>query len=159
MNTFPLLVLAAALATNVASAQCLFANVAGVTIGPSCNLPSSGFCKLLPPPTALVSSLDTGNCTLTVHVEAFSGCGASVPIRALAIGLQNAAIPLPEFGLGCALHLLPVAMLVGTSGPFVLQLPQGVASLGFLMQGAAFSQAPQGTSSLTFSDGIAITLQ
>ncbi len=154
-----LLPLVTALASSVASAQCLFTTVTAQSVGPSCNFPSTGGCAIPSVPVSLTPTLDTGNCTLSIAVNAFEGCGATVPLRVLALGFQPVAVPLPEFGLGCTLHVLPVVMLANASGPFVLPLPNGVASLGFLAQGAVISVPPFSSGFVALSDGLSVSLQ
>lgn len=145
-----------------APAQCLFTSVATQSIGPGCNVGSTGYCKVVGLPTTLEVSLDTTNCRLDVAVNLFEACGVQVPFRLLAVGFAPAAVPLPEFGMGCTLHLAPIGVLTQASGPFAIDLPPGVQQLSFLVQGAAMSLAPvggQGADSLTFSDGLQVDLQ
>lgn len=133
--------LVAALAAP-APAQCLFTNVSQTPIGPSCNFASTGMCAVVALPPWLEPALDAPNCRLQVDLVVFEGCGATVPVRALLFGFQPATVPLPDLGLGCALHFPPIGALVVGSGPFVLDLPPGVPSFTFLMQGAALSVPP-----------------
>lgn len=160
MKFLPLLLpLATVLATSAASAQCLFTSVTAQSVGPSCNFPSPGLCLIMTPPVSLTPSLDSTNCTLSIEVNAFEGCGATVPLRVLALGFQQVAVPLPEFGLGCTLHVLPLVLLATTSGAFVLSLPPSTSSLGFLAQGAVISLPPFGAGIFALSDGLSINLQ
>lgn len=155
-------VLAAAFAVftaTTASAQCLFTSVSTQSVGASCNAPSTGFCAIVAMPVFLQPTLDTTNCRLTIQLVAFEGCGAVVPLRVLALGFQQASVPLPEFGATCALHTAPVVLLSNPLGNFVLQLPANTASLGFFAQGAALSVPPFGSAILAFSDGLGVTLQ
>ena len=99
------------------------------------------------------------SCSLTIQLTAFEGCGATVPLRVLALGFQTANVPLPEFGATCALHVAPIVLLADTTGTFVLPLPTNTASLGFFAQGAALSIPPFGADILAFSNGLAINLQ
>ena len=150
----------AGITTAALPAQCLFQTVTTQSIGPSCNFGSTGFCAIPSVPSTLSTTLDTVNCKLIVQVNQFEGCGASVPLRLLVLGIQPVAVSLPEFGPGCTLHVVPMVLLAGTTGPFSLDLPPGVASLSFLAQGAALSHFPFTTPDvLTFTDGLAVSLQ
>ncbi len=152
----------AALTASTLPAQCLFTTVTTQSIGPSCNAPSTGFCAIAAIPASLSTLLDTANCSLEVAVNAFSGCGATVPLRFLVLGTQPAAVPLPEFGLGCMMHVAPAILLATTTSSFPLNLPPNVASLNFLAQGAALSTFAFPGSSwnvLAFTAGLAISLQ
>jgi hypothetical protein len=143
-------------------AQCLFTSVTTQSIGPGCNVGSTGFCKIVGLPTTLSVGLDAANCTLEVQVNLFESCGVQVPVRAIAVGFASTALPLPEFGPDCMLHVAPIGFLTSTTGPFTLDLPPGVPTLSFLVQGAALSIAPvggQGNDVLTFSDGVQVDLQ
>lgn len=156
-SLFAMFALAAAL-----PAQCLFTSVTTQTIGPGCNVGSTGYCRIVGLPTTLGTALDSPNCALGVQVNLFEACGVTVPVRLLAIGFQQAFAPLPEFGPGCTLHVAPIAVLAGTTGPFTVSLPPGVPVCQFLMQGAALSIAPvggQGTDLLTFSAALQVDLQ
>ncbi|MBL8727780.1 MAG: hypothetical protein JNM25_05075 [Planctomycetes bacterium] len=148
--------------TAAVPAQCLFTSVATQSIGPGCNTGSTGFCKLVGLPTTLSVALDAANCTLDLQVNLFESCGVQVPVRVIAVGFASTALPLPEFGPGCMLHVAPIGFLTSSTGPFTLDLPPGVPSLSFLVQGAALSVAPlggQGNDVLTFSDGVQVDLQ
>jgi hypothetical protein len=162
MRTIPLLTFVSSLLAAAAPAQCLFTSVTAQSVGQSCNAASTGFCAVAAFPSFLLNELDTGTCTLDVTVTAFEGCGATVPLRALAIGLQPAFVPLPEFGLGCALQVAPVAMFVTTSTSITLDLPPNVAQLSFLAQGVAlssFSFASTTANQLVFTAPYSIDLQ
>jgi hypothetical protein len=161
MNLHALSFLAALTATAL-PAQCLFTSVTAQSIGASCNVPSTGFCAIVAVPASLHFALDVPNCSLEVDVNAFSGCGASVPLRVLVFGTQPAAVPLPEFGSDCFLHLLPIAFLTTTTTSFTLALPPNVPALSFLVQGAALStfvSPGPGTTTLAFTDGVSVSLQ
>ena len=151
--------LAAALLAGAASAQCLFSSVSTQSVGSSCNAPSTGFCAIAAMPVSLTPTLNTTNCSLTIQLTAFEGCGATVPLRVLALGFQPASVPLPEFGATCALHIAPIVLLADTTGTFVLPLPTSTASLGFYAQGAALSVPPFGANILAFSNGLSVNLQ
>lgn len=155
-----ILSIVAGITTASLPAQCLFQTVTTHSIGPSCNLGSTGFCAIPSVPSTLTTTLDTMNCKLIVQVNQFEGCGASVPLRLLVLGTQQVVVSLPEFGPGCTLHVAPMILLAGTTGPFSLDLPPGVASMSFLGQGAALSHFPMTTPDvLTFTEGLAISLQ
>jgi len=155
-----ILSIVAGITTASLPAQCLFQTVSTQSIGPSCNFGLTGGCAIPSVPSTLTMTLDTMNCVLIVQVNQFEGCGASVPLRLLALGTQQVAVLLPEFGTGCTLHVAPMILLAGTTGPFALALPPGVASLSFLAQGAALSHDPFTTPDvLTFTDGLAVSLQ
>ena len=155
-----ILLIVAGISTAWLPAQCLFTSVSSQSIGPSCNWGSTGFCAIPSVPSTLTTTLDTMNCKLVVQVNQFEGCGASVPLRLLVLGTQQIAVSLPEFGPGCTLHVAPMILLAGTTGPFPLDLPPGVTSLSFLMQGAALSHFPFTTPDvLTFTEGLAVSLQ
>ena len=143
-------------------AQCLFTSVTTQSIGPGCNVGSTGYCKPIGLPTTLAVELDPANCRLEVSVRLFEACGVQVPFRLLAVGFAPTALPLPEFGAGCTLHVAPIGIMADTTGPFRIDLPPGVQQFSFLVQGAAMSLAPfggQGTDVLTFSDGLQVDLQ
>lgn len=157
MKHFPVLALLAT--TAFAPAQCLFTTVTQSSVGPSCNWASTGFCAVAALPAWLLSTLDVPNCRLEIEVNAFSGCGASVPIRVLVLGLQPATVPLPDFGLGCTLHVQPDLFFAQGNGPFLIDLPPGVQTFTFFAQGAAFSVPPlQPDGWWTFSDGVQVDL-
>ena len=150
---------AAVIASSVAlPAQCLFQSVSTKSIGPSCNFGSTGFCAIVSRPTMLDVTMPAGSCSLEMRVDIFEGCGATVPLRAIAFGVQPMNLPLPQFGPECALHLVPILIVPTTSAPLVLNLPLNVASLGFLAQALAVSVPPFEAGYLTFSDGLAIDL-
>lgn len=154
----PFVALALACASG-AEAQCLFTTVAQQSVGPSCNQASTGMCAIVALPPWLESSLDIANCRLGVDLVVFEGCGATVPVRALLVGFQPATVPLPDLGLACALHLLPIGVLVAASGPFALDLPPGVTAFSFLMQGAALSVPPFATEAwFTLTEGYQVDL-
>ena len=158
--TTKILSLIASLATASLPAQCLFQSVTTSSIGPSCNFGSTGFCAIASMPSTLTTTLDTVNCKLIVQVNQFEGCGASIPLRLLVLGTQPVAVPLPEFGMGCTLHVAPMILLAATTGPFSLDLPQGVSAMAFFAQGAALSHFPfTSPDTLTFTDGLAVSLQ
>jgi len=143
-------------------AQCLFTSLTTTSVGPGCNVGSTGYCKVVGLPTTLSTSLDPANCRLEVQIHLFEACGVTVPLRLLAFGFQPATVPLPEFGPGCVLAFAPLAVLSWSTGPIALDLPPGVAALSFLVQGAALSIAPpggQGLDALTFSDALRVDLQ
>lgn len=161
MRTTPLLVLVSSLLAAAAPGQCLFTSVNAQAVGQSCNAASTGLCAVAAFPSFLLPELDITNCTLDVTVTAFAGCGATVPLRALAIGLQPAFVPLPEFGGGCALQVVPLAMFVTTATSITLDLPPNVPQLSFLAQGVAlssFAAAPE-PNQLVFTAPYAIDLQ
>lgn len=158
MKTFA--ALSAPLLAVAAAAQCPFSSVSTQTYAPSCNFASTGFCAIVATPTTLALTLDTNACTLEVAVNAFQGCGASIPLRALVIGTQQVNVPLPEFGPTCALAVAPVALLADVSGPFTLALPNVVPPLSFLVQGCALSLPPFANELIfTLSDAQTVTLQ
>jgi hypothetical protein len=135
-------------------------SLSSTSIGAFCNMGSTGCCAVPSQPTALVPSLDVSNQRVLFDVNALEGCcGVAVPLRALALGTQQALVPLPELGGTCALHLVPVVLVAAASNPFVLQLPPGLGSFTFLAQGAALITDPWGPGVATLTDGLAITLQ
>ncbi len=143
-------------------AQCLFTSVTTWSIGGGCNVGSTGFCKLVGMPTTTSFSLDVSNCTLDIQVNLFEACGVVVPLRAVVIGFQQVAVPLPDFGVGCMLHVSPDIVLSTGSGPIPLVLPQGMAGFGFHAQSIALSIAPLGGANgdaFTFSGGETVILQ
>ncbi|HEX5054253.1 MAG TPA: hypothetical protein VFZ65_20915 [Planctomycetota bacterium] len=160
MQTTARLLFAAVAASAALPAQCPFQTVTTQSLAPGCNFASTGLCAIVALPTTLTTTLDTTNCRLDISVNAFEGCGATVPLRALVFGTQQVFVPLPEFGATCALHVAPIAMLATASGPFSLNLPPGLSSLSFLVQGAALSVPPFAIGNiLTLSDAQSIDLQ
>jgi hypothetical protein len=152
---FSVAVLASAVAVP---AQC-FQSVTTKSIGPSCNFGSTGFCLVVSRPTMLDVALGAAPCTLEMQVDIFEGCGATVPLRAIAIGVQPANLPLPQLGEGCALHLVPIVIVPTTAKPLVLDLPPGLPPFGFLAQALAVSVPPLEPAYLTLSDGLSIELR
>ncbi len=152
-------VIAFSLSAAFAAAQCPFTSVTTQSIGPSCNAASTGFCLIVQTPTQVSPTLDTNACTLDVEVSAFSGCGATVPVRALAIGTLATAIPVPSFGPACTLHVAPDVLLASTGGSFLLTLPPALPPLSFVVQGFALSVPPFGAPIPTLSDGLRVDLQ
>jgi hypothetical protein len=146
-----------------APAQCLFTTVATQIVGQSCNFGHTGCCATLVAPVAyVVPDLDTANCRLDVTVSGFDGCcGVTTPLRVLAIGFQPTFVPLPEFGVGCALQVDPIAILTTTATSIALALPPGVPQLTFRAQGIAWSHwAPAPNSDvLAFTAPVSIQLQ
>lgn len=159
MNCMSRVVLAVAVAGAVLPAQCLISTISTQSIGPHCNYASTGGCAIPSTPTTLTTTLDPLSCRLDIEVVAFEGCGATIPLRALAIGLQPAAMPLPGFGPTCMLHVAPVLLLATTFGPFSLPLPPNVPTLTLCAQGFALSVDPFGAFIPTLSDGVEIALQ
>jgi hypothetical protein len=159
MNRLPCVVLAGALANFALPAQCQFTTATAQSIGLGCNAASTGGCAIPSIPTTLGTTLDPATCTLTIEVIAFEGCGATIPLRALALGLQPATVPVPAFGPGCALHVAPDVLLAATAGPFALPLPPNVTFATIYVQGFALSLDPSGALIPTLSDGVEITLQ
>lgn len=153
------LVLGLGLGAAPIPAQVPFTSLTAQSVGEGCNGVSTGLCKFLSPPTTLSAQLDAGAGTVTITVNALEFCGATVPLTVLVLGLQPAALPIPEFGVGCTLHLLPAMFLANTNSPFVLPVPTGLATLQFLAQGAALSVDPFGSDRFTTSNALSITLQ
>lgn len=140
-------------------AQCPFSSLSSQSVGPWCNTASTGFCAIASTPTTLTTVLDPASCSLTVDVVAFQGCGASIPLRALALGAQPAHVPLPEFGPMCELQVAPDVLLASAGVSFVLPLPAGaLPPLTFYCQGFALSVPPFGADIATLSEGLEITL-
>ncbi|MBL9077480.1 MAG: hypothetical protein JNL08_08255 [Planctomycetes bacterium] len=160
MQTLTLSSFALALATTL-PAQCLFTSVTPTPFGQSCNVASTGFCAVAAFPSFLLTELDVANCSLEVDVTAFSGCGATVPLRFLAIGFQSTFVPLPMFGLDCALQVDPIAILTTTGTSMTVALPPGVQTFQFVAQGVAWSNFPWSPSPdvLAFTAPYAISLQ
>ncbi len=150
-----------ALAAAPLAAQ--FSSVTTTTAAPGCNLWWTGCCAIASMPAALQFALDATNNRLDVTVTALEGCcGVAVPLRALALGTAPAAVPLPEFGANCTLHVDPAVLLATTGTGFSLQLPATPAALGFLAQGLAWqtwSFAPAAADRFLFTDAYAVTVQ
>jgi hypothetical protein len=146
-----------------APGQCLFTGVTTQIVGQSCNFGHTGCCATLVAPVAyVVPDLDIANCQLDVTVTGFEGCcGVTTPLRVLAIGFQPTFVPLPEFGLGCALQVDPIAILMTTASVIPLTLPPGVPQLTFRAQGIAWSHwAPSPEPDvLVFTAPVSISLQ
>ncbi|HEX6811790.1 MAG TPA: hypothetical protein VF384_09235 [Planctomycetota bacterium] len=155
------LLLAAALTAGL-SLPAQFQTVTAQSIGPGCNMGSTGCCAIVQSPTTLVPMLDVAANRLHLSVNALEGCcGVAVPLRFLVLGTQPVFVPLPEFGGTCALHVLPVALFASTANNFVFDLPP-MPPVSFLAQAAAFITSPfpaAGSDVLTFTDGLAITVQ
>lgn len=144
-------------------AQCLFTSVTTTPVGQGCNIGHNGCCATLVPPMAyVVPDLDIPNCELDVTVSGFEGCcGVTTPLRVLAIGFQPTFVPLPEFGVGCALQVDPIAILMTTASVIPLTLPPGVPQLTFRAQGIAWSHfalSPE-PDVLVFTAPVSISLQ
>lgn len=154
--------LASLLALAAASpAQCLYTTMTTQTVGAGCNVGTTGYCKIVGLPTTNVLTLDVQNCALGVQVSLFEACGVVVPLRAVVIGFQQIAVPLPDFGVGCMLHVSPDLVLSTASGPLQLALPLGLPFLGFYVQSLALSLAPPGAGAdgFTFTDAVWVDLQ
>lgn len=160
-RTLLALLLAATAIALPARAQCLFTSVTATATGEPCNAASTGFCAVAAFPSFLLPELDPTNCTLDVTITAFESCGAVVPLRVLAIGFQPAAVPLPEFGIGCELQVVPIALLTTPSPTVSVALPPGVPTMSFLAQGLAWSHfAPAANPDVfAFTSGYTIDLQ
>ena len=152
---------AAALASGL-SLPAQFQSVTVQSIGAGCNLGPTGCCAVVAGPTTLAVSLDALNNTLRLDVQAIEGCcGVAIPLRLLVLGTQPAFVPLPGFGTTCVLHVAPVALFATTANHFLFQLPP-LPPLSFLAQAGAWITSPwpaPGADIVTFTDGIAITLQ
>lgn len=142
-----------------APAQCLFTSATATPTGQPCNAAHTGLCLIASFPSSLQTGLDTTACELDVTITAFQGCGATVPLRVLAIGFQPVAVPLPEFGFGCELQVAPIALLATTGPSVTLALPPGVPQLQFVAQGVAWSHFAPVPDVLAFTSGYAISLQ
>jgi hypothetical protein len=157
---FPLLCVAA-LATSL-SLPAQFQGLTTQSIGAGCNLGPTGCCAVVAGPTTLMASLDPLNNQLRLHVQALEGCcGIAVPLRLLVIGTQPAIVPLPGFGPTCVLHVTPVALFATTADHFLFNLPP-LPPLSFLAQAGAYITSPSpglGSSLVTFTDGLSVTLQ
>ena len=155
------LLLVAALAT-VLALPAQFQTVTTQSIGDGCNLGPTGCCAVVQSPTTLTASLDPATNQLRLNVNALEGCcGIAVPLRLLVIGTQPAFVPLPGFGSTCVLHVAPVALLATTADHFLFNLPP-LPPLSFLAQAGAYITSPWpglGSSVVTFTDGLAVTLQ
>ena len=155
------LLFVAALGTDV-SLPAQFQTVTTQSIGDGCNLGPTGCCAVVQSPTTLTASLDPATNQLRLDVNALEGCcGIAVPLRLLVIGTQPAFVPLPGFGSTCALHVAPVALFATTADHFLFNLPP-LPPLSFLAQAAAYITTPwpgPGADIVTFTDGVAITLQ
>ena len=155
------LLFAAALAAGL-SLPAQFQSVTAQIIGDGCNLGPTGCCAVVQSPTTLTTTLDPLTNQLRLNVNALEGCcGVAVPLRLLVIGTQPAFVPLPGFGGTCALHVAPVALFATTADHFLFNLPP-LPPLSFLAQAGAWITSPfprLGTSVVTFTDGLAITLQ
>jgi hypothetical protein len=160
MTTLHRLAVTALLAAASLPAQ--FTSVTTTSVAPGCNLGWTGCCATPSMPAQLQFALDVNAQRLDVTVQALEGCcGVAVPRRALALGTSPAAVPLPMFGPGCTLHVFPDVLLATTGTTFALQLPPGVATLGFLVQGLAWQTwplAPGNPDVFLFSDARAVTL-
>lgn len=152
---------AALLATAPLLAQ--FSSVTATPVAPGCNLGWSGCCAVPSAPATLEFTLDTNAQRLDVTVAALEGCcGVTVPLRVLALGTTSAAVPLPQFGVGCTLHVTPAVLLASVVPTFSLQLPASPATLGFLAQGLAWqtwSIAPVAADRFLFTAASAVSLQ
>lgn len=142
-------------------AQCLFTVVDHQPTGPGCNFGHTGCCAtLVAPMSHLVPQLDAANCRLDVAVTGFQGCcGVTTPLYVLAFGFQPTFVPLPFFGLGCALQVDPIVFLATPGTAAVVNLPPGVQAFGFLAQGAALSQFSPLPDILAFTPPYSISLQ
>ena len=140
-----------------------FSSLTTTSIAPGCNLGWTGCCAVAQAPATLQLTLDGTAQRLDVAVQALEGCcGVSVVLRALALGTAQVAVPLPEFGAGCTLHVQPDVLLATTGASFSLQLPPNVATLGFLAQGLAWqtwSLAPSSSDVLLLTAAHAVSLQ
>ncbi|HZN42080.1 MAG TPA: hypothetical protein VFD82_24995 [Planctomycetota bacterium] len=155
------LLFVAALATGL-SLPAQFQSVTMQSIGAGCNIGPTGCCAVVGGPTTLTASLDPLNNQLRLNVNALEGCcGVAVPLRLLVLGTQPAFVPLPGFGGTCVLHVAPVALFATTADHFLFNLPP-LPPLSFLAQAAAYITTPwpgPGADIVTFTDGVAITLQ
>lgn len=143
-----------------ARAQCPFTSVATQSVAPGCNFASTGFCAIVSTPTTLGVTLDAAACALRVDVVAFQGCGATIPVFALALGAQQINLPLPDFGPTCTLAVLPAVLVADASGQYTLPLPAALPPLSFLAQGFALSVPPLASQPIfTLSDALAVSLQ
>jgi hypothetical protein len=114
-----LTILSACLGLAVAApSQCQFQSVQQQSYGSGCN---PVFPTNLP---TLASSLDATNCTLTLTVTAFGGCcNTYLQGFVLALGTQQANVPLPMVGQGCTLLVNAVAILFQQNGTYTFTLP------------------------------------
>jgi hypothetical protein len=139
-----------------------FTSVTSTPVAPGCNQWFTGCCAIASMPASLQLALDSTAQRLDVTVTALEGCcGVAVPLRALALGTAPAAVPLPEFGAACTLHVQPAVLLATAGTTFSMQLPPSVATLGFLAQGLAWQTWSFGPPAerFLFTDAYAVTLQ
>jgi hypothetical protein len=151
-STFPLL-----LTSSLALAQCPFTSVSTQSYGQGCN-------PVFATNPTLAVALDAASCRVQLTVNAFPGCcNTFLRTYLLAIGFQQASIPVPQIGPGCTVLVQPTALLIqpSTAGAtFSLGLPPIVPPLGFVAQGAAHYFTTIGFSDdFALTDGAQVTLQ
>lgn len=129
------LVCSVALGAGFAAAQCPFTSVSTASYGQGCNPVFFGNV-----PTLSVA-LDTPACSLNVTVDAFAGCCNTFLVgRLLALGAAPTMVPLPQFGVGCALLVdQPILLYQPSAAGDTFALPLGAAlpPLTVYAQGAA----------------------
>lgn len=147
---------------SAAPAQCLYTTLATQVVGAGCNVGTTGYCKIVGLPTTTTLTLDVQNCALDMQVNLFEACGVVVPLRAVVVGFQQIAVPLPDLGVNCMLHVSPDIVLSTSSGPLQLALPLGLPFLGFYVQAVALSLEPSGglgADGFTLSNAVWVDLQ
>lgn len=151
----------AALLAAPAAAQCQFSTLTMQTVGPFCNLGTTGCCAIVEQPTVLAGTLDTNRCALGMQVSALEGCcGVAVAARVLVLGTGPANLPLPSLGRGCTLSVQPDAMLLLLSGDtFALPIPRGLPPITLLAQAAALITSPFTSPLWTLTNAHSVALQ
>lgn len=160
MRSFATLGCALLLATG-AAAQCQFSTLTLRTVGPFCNMGSTGCCAIVQQPTVLAGALDTSRCELAMQVRALEGCcGVAVQARILVLGAAPATLPLPSLGRGCTLWVQPDALLLLLgSDTFALPIPPRLPPITLLAQAAAMITSPFSSPLWTLTDAQAVALQ
>lgn len=125
---------AIALWLAAAHAQCTVSGVGMQTYGQGCN-------PVFANSPTLAVALDTTVCGLDITVQAYSGCcNTYLTNHVLALGAQQANVPLPQIGSGCVLLASLDAILIQPSsaaGVFHINLPPLVVPFTFFAQGGA----------------------
>jgi hypothetical protein len=163
MRTFHTSLVALLSSAGIAAAQCQFTTLTQQVIGSGCNIGFIGCCAVLPITPTFLPTLDPQNCELDIFVPAIEGCcGVTVPGRVLVLGTQQGLVPLPDFGFGCELHVMPSTALLTTADTFSLPLPPSLPPITLMAQAGYFSVWTQGAGSLStfvITDARSLALQ
>lgn len=138
-------------------AQCTFTSASLASYGQGCTAVAV---PILP---SITGNLDVNACTLDLTANAWPSLGTTLlTARVIAIGTQQAGLPIPQLGPGCALLVQPdgvVFLPVAGGGTLSLGLPPILPPLVFHAQAASiYFQSITMATGVNLTPGYTITL-